>query len=223
MPKEKTRIDVTTNPIVTVVTLEDDEHCNAIVKMAKQLGQRYRFVILKENEPFSSVDRKAYPSSFVIRPKFIVNKSHHNWSKTHFDFCYVNDARRGGKKLVQGGTRNLLTHVTPLRLRQMLELLLVFVEIEEVEDMTYRRGRRSKEPTDSKCKSKYFTTLRLNVTVLQLCRLLETIEAALDEEDIEMVRILKAKKIMEQWEDHILEGSWRRKREKTKGSSDTGS
>lgn len=210
----KTRINISTNPIVTAVTIGDDENCIAIAKMLGYLGKRYRVVILKENESLSNFDRTAYPSSFVLCPQFIKNKSHHNWGKTYFDLYYINNAKRAGKELVLGGTRNLLIKATPLKLRKMLELLLVFMEIEETEDMTYKKGKRNREAVDSKDESKYFTARRVNVTVHQLCRLLETIEAALDEEDIEA-----AKKIMGQWEDHILAGSWRKKNAQTKDGS----
>lgn len=203
---KKTRIEHTTNPIVHVVSAKDDEHCNAIVKIAEELGQRYLFVVLKENEPFSGFDRRSYPSSFVLCPKFLEDKSHYNWSKTKFDFYYVNTAKRGGKELVPGGSRQLLEDATPLKTMQVLEVLLVFARVEEAEDMTYRRGGRNKEAVDSKDGSKYYTTRRVNVTVHQMCRLLEAIETALDEEDVEA-----AKKIMEQWEDHILAGNRRRK------------
>lgn len=217
---KKTRIEHTTNSIVHVVKPKDDEHCNEIAKIAERIGKRYRFVILKENEPFSSFDQRAYPSSFVLCPKFIVDKSHHNWSKTRFDFYYVNTAKRARKEVVPGGGRQLLTDATPLKTRQMLELLLVFTEIENAEDSTYKRGGRSMESVDSKSRSKYYTTHRVNVTVHQLCRLLESIEVALDEEGVDAK---KARKIMEQWEDHILAGSWGRKHEKTKDRPGAGS
>lgn len=199
---KKTRIDVTTNTIVTVVSIGDDEHCLAIAKMANYLRERYRFVVLTENESFANFDQTYYPSSFVLCPKFIKNKSHHTWGKTKFDLYYVNTAKRGGKEVVPNGSRQLLKDATPLKTRRMLALLQVFAEIEEAEDMTYRRGRRRKEAVDSKDESKYYTTNRVNVTVHQMCRLLESIEAALDEENTE-----KARKIMDQWEDHILAGS----------------
>lgn len=205
MAKE-TRIEFTTNTIVHVVSAKDDEHCLAIANAAERLGRRYRFVILKENEPFSDFDRRAYPSSFVLCPKFTADKSHHNWSRTKFDFYYANTAKRYRKEVTPGGGRQLLTNATPLKTRQMLELLLVFMEIEEAEDVTYRKGRRPKESYDSKGESKYFTTRRVNVTIHQMCRLLESIELALDEENVE-----KARKIMERWEDYILVGHWREK------------
>jgi len=214
---KKTRIEHTTNTVVKVVSPKDDEHCHTIRAIANQLGKRYRFVILTETESFSNYDRRSYPSSFVLCPKFLEDKSHYNWSKTEFDFYYVNyhvnTAKRGGKEVASSGVRQLLKDATPLRTRQMLELLLVFMEIEEAEDMTYRKGGRTKESHDSQDESKYFTNSRVNVTVHQLCRLLESIEAALDEEGVEAK---KARKIMEQWGDHILAGSWRREHEKTK-------
>jgi len=198
----KTRFEFTTNTIVSVVSAKDDDHCLAIREIANKLGERYRFVILTENESFDNFDRTAYPSSFVLCPKFYEDKTHYNWSRTKFDLYYVNTAKRKRKELVPGGTRQLLTVATPVKTQQMLTLLLMFSEIEETENMTYRRSGRSIDSTDSKDESKYFTTLRTNVTVRQMCRLLECIEAALDEEDMGKVR-----EIMEQWEDHILEGS----------------
>lgn len=214
---KKTRIELTTNTVVKVVSVKDDEHCHAIRTIANQLGKRYSFVILTENESFDNYDRSFYPSSFVLCPEFREDKGHYNWSKTRFDFYYVNTARRGRKEVEPDGGRQLLKDATPLRTRQMLELLMVFAEIEEAEDMTYKNGGRTKESHDSKDESKYFTNRRVNVTVHQLCRLLESIELALDEGNIE-----KAKKIMDMWEDHILAGHWGEKHEKTKDRSGTG-
>jgi len=130
MPK-KTRIEHTTNSIVRVVSAKDDEHCQAIRSIANLLGKRYRFVILTENESFSNYDQRSYPSSFVLCPKFLEDKSHYNWSKTKFDFYYVNTAQRGE-------VRQLLKDATPLKTKQMFELLLMFMEIEEAEDATCR-------------------------------------------------------------------------------------
>lgn len=136
---KKTHIEFTSNTIVHVVSTTDDKHCLAIAKIAEQLRQRYHFVILNENEPFSNLDQRYYPSSFVLCPTFTVDKSHHNWSKTRFHFYYVNIAKRDGKEVVPSGGRQLLTFATPLKTKQTLEWLLVFAEIEEVEDITYRR------------------------------------------------------------------------------------
>lgn len=136
---KKTRIEFTSNTIVHVVSATDDKHCLAIAKIAEQLRRRYHFAILNENEPFSNLDQRYYPSSFVLCPTFTVDKSQHNWSKTRFNFYYVNATKRGGGEVVPSGGRQLLTHATPLKTKQMLELLLVFAEIEEAEDITYKR------------------------------------------------------------------------------------
>lgn len=138
MPK-KARISFTTNPIVPVVSAKDDEHCNEIHTIAGKLKRRYHFMILSINKPIENFDRTTYPSSFVLCPKFLEDKSHFNWSKTKFNLYYVNTGPQDGYEVASGyGCRQLLKDATPLKTRRMLELLLVFAEIEEAEDATCR-------------------------------------------------------------------------------------
>lgn len=181
------------------------EYFDSIDRAIWSLSKRYRFVTMDDGQSIDDYDRTAYPSAFVLCP--ILGKSKRD---TRFDLWYVNTAKRGQEPVVRRGIKPILDKATLRQTCMLLEAFVILKEIEEAEDLTFRRGRR-KDPADGKETSKYFTTRRVNVTVHQLCRLLEAIEIALDEENIK-----GAKKIMTQWEDHILGGHWKEKNERKK-------
>lgn len=182
-----------------------NEYMDRIDRAIWALSKRYRFVTMEDGQPITNFDKTAYPSAFVLCPTLGKNER-----STQFDLWYVNTAKRRQEPVVSGGIKPILESATPRQTCMLLEAFVILTEVEEAEDLTYRRGRRT-DSADGKGTSKYFTAQRTNVTVHQLCRLLETIEGALNEENIE-----EAKKIMTQWEDHILGGHWKEKQERKK-------
>lgn len=118
---------------------------HAITESIGALRERYYFAIAPENTSIGDFHVDDRASTFVLCSTVTEDKRHKNWSRTKYSLYYVNtldhiDPTESNKvPIVEGGVKVIVEDVTPLKLRKLLENFQILMEIEAMEEATYKR------------------------------------------------------------------------------------